>query len=1189
MRPSAPHATPAAASIAPPDDPARAAAIQGALRRSGGNVVAAARLLGIGRNALRYRMRRLGIDKPSLDDLTDLAASLATAPATRAAAEPPPLATGAAAGATPRAIDAEAWERKRVAALAIDLAFSDAPGDAPPYEPWTAAERWRRAIRERLRGFGAVLLDETATRITAAFGVPRALEQTPQRAVQAALALQHLAATGEPRPELRIAVHAGEVQLDPGPPALRVLALGDTLTLPERLLGHAGAGEILVSARLARQVPQSCRLERRLLRLGPRPEDEVAAFAVAPARAAAPADTASGDGASPFVGRQRELEMLDEACRSAAQGHGQVVFVAGEAGIGKSRLLAELRQRLDEGSVLWIEGRCTSYGATTPLLPIVDGLRRFVGIDDRDGEPSAGTKIEAAVRGLGDDLAWTIPFVRSVLSLAGAPVSDHSGAQPREVAGLDSASRRSETFRALRALLLRAAEQRLVVLIVEDLHWIDRTSEEFLAFVADAIPALRAVLVCTHRPGYAQPFGDRSYFLRLTLRPLSEGDMAAITRSLLGTADMPPELRALVARKAEGNPFFVEEVTRSLLEDGSLRCDGGRAELTRELADISIPDTIQDVLTARIDRLADEARRAIQVASVIGREFALRLLERITQAGDELRGQLDELRAVELIYEKALHPELAYMFKHALTHDVAYRSVGAERRRALHRTIGLAIEELYAERLEELYETLAHHFSRAEEWERALDYHDRAAEKAERQHATQAVVEHCRHALAIADRLGESASPATRRRLEARTGLACFYLSEFAESARAFERAARASLDPAESSFFAALAAQSHLWAHDYDASRAAADAAVASSPPEGAALAAEGARPAAAGRGMARNVRGFMRAVLDADLEGAEAECATALELVAARAPDVEASIRLNQTLFAEWTGDYPRAIELAERVMAEGKRLRLAHLVVWPYWFLGKARCCLGDYGAAIALLEEGYQFCDRIGDRAWKSRLLNTLGWCLAEIGCVELASEHDRRAAALARELGDPEIVANSEINLAVDHLGLGRIDEAHGFLEPIESALSRSSDPWMRWRYSLHVLDARARIELRRAAPERALELALREHAGAVEHRAPKLEARALVTAGAALLEAERRDEAREHLASALAIAERLRAPRFAWRSHALLARLAERRGAAEEAERHARAHADLVAAAARTLRDPAMRGRLLASEGVAGA
>ncbi|HZR80518.1 MAG TPA: sigma 54-interacting transcriptional regulator [Candidatus Binatia bacterium] len=1142
-----------------------------ALARSGGNVVAAARLLGVGRNALRYRMRRLGIEKPSLDDL-----ALAPATAGRAATlpeidSPPhgPLRADAPARAPDRAAVVRApaaaaarWEQKRAATLVVDLVFP-APGEGDAlYEPWTAAARWRAAVAEKLRGFGGVLLDGTASRVTAAFGIPRALEQTAQRALQAALAVQVLARTAaQPRPDVRVAIHAGEVRFDGGASdeAPRVLPIGDAIAFAERLIGHAGAGEILVSPRVARQVRGACSLEARALRLGPRPEDEVAVYAATP-RARAPQTSAEVAGGTAFVGRQRELALLEDALRSADAGHGQVVFLAGEAGIGKSRLLLEFRSRLRDRPHLWVEGRCASYGGTTPFFPVVDGLRRLFGIDDRDDEAAAGRKIELGVAAFGDDLAWTLPYVRQVLSLS-------AGADAATLAALDSASRRSETFRAMRALLVGAAQSQPVVLVVEDLHWIDHTSEDFLAFVASVVPTIRVLLVCSHRPGYAHPFGDRSYHHRLTVLPLDDGEMAAMTRSLLGTSDMPDELRALIAHKAEGNPFFVEEVMRSLLEDGSLEPDGEHVVLKRDLSEIRIPDTVQEVLTARIDHLADEARRAIQVASVIGREFALRLLERITDAGDEVRAQLEELRSVELIYEKALHPELAYMFKHALTHDVAYQSVVSERRRALHRTIGLAIEELYADRLEEHYETLAHHFARAEEWQRALTYHERAVAKAADRHATRAVVQHCREALAIADRLGEDAPRDVRERLEASLGLACFYLSDFSESGAAYERAARAAADPQMSGLYETFASQSYFWAHEYDHAWRIVDDV----------LREPAARPDGA-VAMAYNLRGFGRAVLDADMRGAERDYATALETSRGRFGLVEAHVRFNQTLFAEWTGDYARAIALAEEVMKVGRELRLAHLVVWPYWFLGKARCCLGDYGGAIAQLEEGYQICDRIADRAWKSRLLNTLGWCLGEIGCHERAREVDERAAEVARQLGDPEIMANSEINLALDELAAGRTHEAERFLEPYEKALAE--DPWMRWRYSLHVMNARASLALAAGDPAVALAAAEREAAGAVRHDAPKIEARALLSAGRALLEVERWDDADARLARALAVADRIAAPRLAWRAHALLARVRQARGDREAAERHVAAHRRLVDAAAASLRDAALRRRL---------
>ena len=817
--------------------------IRAALARAGGNVVRAARLLGIGRNALRYRMRRCGIARPEPGEPPIVP-------------DPPPRTVAPRSAATGPA----AWEQKPVAVLVISLTFPDATEEIG-FEPWTAATRWERAIAERIEGFGGVFLARSPSRYTALFGIPRALEQMPQRAVQAALAIHRAAAQASaPRPDLRAAVHVGEVRVDTAAsdPVARLFPVGDTFSLPERLLGHVGSGEVVVSPNVGRRIGRSFELQARALQLGPHDADRMTAHTVVRQHARLVSGQVLDDSAlTRFIGRERELDLLREIFARATAGHGHVVFIAGEAGIGKSRLVAEFQRHLAGTPHRWIEGRCASYGTETPFLPIIDGLRRYLGIDDRDDEASASAKIESEVARLGADVAWTLPFVKQLLSLE---VGDEA------VRTLDSASRRSELFRALRALTLRAAEIEPLVLVIEDLHWIDPASEEFLAFVADGIAATRALLVLSHRSGYRHPFPDRSYHVRVALAPLSSSNMAAMTGALLGGPEVPAALGALIADKADGNPFFVEELVKSLLEQGALRREEGRLMLARDVSEIAVPDTVQDVLIARIDRLAEESRRAIQIASVIGREFALRLLARITEAGDQIHTQVEDLRSLELIYEKALHPELAYMFKHALTHDVAYESVLLERRKLLHRTIGRTVEELYADRLAEHYETLAHHFSRGEDWERALLYHERSAEKAAATHANRAVVTHCRAALAIAERLGTQVPDDVRARLNERLGRACFYLSEYAASGAAYEEAAARSPEMESRTLRIASAGFSHFWAHQYDHAHRCID--------DGLALSRLHDVPA--GEAMSLAVRGIYRGVHDASVDRLRARLAT-------------------------------------------------------------------------------------------------------------------------------------------------------------------------------------------------------------------------------------------------------------------------------------------------------------------------
>jgi len=265
--------------------------------------------------------------------------------------------------------------------------------------------------------------------------------------------------------------------------------------------------------------------------------------------------------------------------------------------------------------------------------------------------------------------------------------------------------------------------------VVEDLHWIDPHSEDILRLVLDGMTAAPLMVVLTYRPGYAQTFGERTYFTRITLRALPEAQTAAMVQRVL-QGNVPAEASWLVARKAEGNPLFVEELAKSLVEDGTLERVEEGYRLARPLADAHIPDTIQGVIMARIDRLPEASKTALQIASVIGREFTARLVERVAALERDTPQALGELRAVELIYEKARSPELEYMFKHALTHDVAYESLLRQKRRELHRRTGHVIEELYADRLPEFYETLAFHFAHGESWDKAVDYLLKSAPKA---------------------------------------------------------------------------------------------------------------------------------------------------------------------------------------------------------------------------------------------------------------------------------------------------------------------------------------------------------------------------------------------------------------------------------------------------------------------------
>ncbi len=1134
------------------DDPKQE--IERALRNAGGNVAAAARALGIGRNALRYRMRRYDIERKTAEEL-------AAAPPQTTPAAPAPARAEQPVEADPAASSQPSWEERTATVLSIELVMPSGDSAMTGSDPWTTATKWRDRIVERIRGFGGILVQSSPSRLTTVFGVPKALEKSAERAVQGALAILNQVAEesehSRPVPQIRFAAHLGHVQFDgnAGNLADALLPRGDTMALPERLLGHAADREILVSSQLGRRIERSFGLAERTISIAGSSE-EVRAFAVSALRP----DTVK---AAPFIGRQRELGLIVEAFERAKGGAGQVVFVVGDAGIGKSRLLGEFRASLRDEDHAWIEGRCATYGSNSAFLPLVDGIRRYLGIDDHDGEPAAIAKVDAHLAALGEDVAWTRPFLLALLSLG----------TRNEVAELDSASRRSETFRALQAMAMRDAERQPLVICIEDLHWIDHGSEEFIGLLAEALPTARILLICSYRPGYRHPFQDRSYYLRLGLSPLSADETADIAEATLGVDQLPDAVRALISSKAEGNPFFIEEISTSLLEDGSLRRTDEGMVLTRGIDEIVVPDTIQDVLIARIDRLAAESRQAIQIASVIGREFALRLLERILESGKELRGQIEELRSLELIYEKGMHPELAYMFKHALTHDVAYNSVHRNRRETLHRVIGVAIEELYSDRLPEHFETLAYHFEEGHDLRRALDYHARAAEKAAEGHANQSVVHHCRRALDIAEPMAESVPDSVVGAIEERLALALFYLSDFADSGSAYERAAARAADAKQRAMLLASAGLSYFWAHDYaNAGRLLESAMHLARTNED-----------LSAQAVVHYLNGVYAGIIEADFDTFEKRCSLAMQLQKESGSEIAAAMSgFARTELYEWTGRYRQAIEAANQGIEVGKRLRLSHLIILPMWFGGKALSCLGDYGKAIDQLQNATDLCERIGDRAWSARLLNTLGWVFAEIGAVEIARQYNQRAAVIARDFGDPEIIANSEINLAWNQLTDGRIDEAGLLIEPIVADLERSTDPWMRWRFSLHVLDAQARIAVARGNLDAALDLAETQAEGARRHRAPKIQARAATLRGRILLDMERRTEARAAIAESAEIALAIHYRRSVLENLELESEVDRRDGNRSDAdEKLARARA-LLSEAAATLSEGELRSRLLA-------
>ncbi len=416
---------------------------------------------------------------------------------------------------------------------------------------------------------------------------------------------------------------------------------------------------------------------------------------------------------SPFVGR--ELAVLREALAEVEAGRGQVVGIVGEPGAGKSRLLYEFRQALGDRPVTYLEGRCLSFGGTIPYLPLQDVLRNACGLTDADSPAEIAEKVRVALAQVGMKPDEGAPYLLQLLA-----VKEGTGG----LAQIGPETIKARIFQTLRQMTLNGSRRRPLVIAIEDLHWIDKTSEEYLATLAESLGGSTVLLLTTTRPGYTAPWSAKSYATQVALRPLPSEASLSIVEATVERANIATPVAETILAKAEGNPFFLEELTRAVLEHAL----GDTLRL--------LPDSIQGVLAARIDRLDEGAKQVLQIAAVLGREFSTRLLRAVAEKGpSDLEEALERLRRLEFLYEQPSGEEPGWLFKHALTQEVAYESLLTTRRQILHEAIGRALEALYSDRFEQHYELLVHHYTKSANGEKAFEYLELANQKAAKANA----------------------------------------------------------------------------------------------------------------------------------------------------------------------------------------------------------------------------------------------------------------------------------------------------------------------------------------------------------------------------------------------------------------------------------------------------------------------
>jgi tetratricopeptide (TPR) repeat protein len=445
-------------------------------------------------------------------------------------------------------------------------------------------------------------------------------------------------------------------------------------------------------------------------------------------------------GLSKFVGRRAELEQLDKALELARGGHGQIVAAMAEAGVGKSRLFYEFKMRR-QSECLVLEAFSFSHGKASAYLPVVDLLKTYFRIADRDDERTRREKVTGKVLALDRALEDTLPHL---FALLGIPSGD-SGRDE-----MDPSIRRRRTREAVKSLIVRESLNQPLILIFEDLHWVDAESEALLQLLADSIGTAQILLMVNYRPEYRHNWGNKSYYTQLRLDPLGPDNAAELLTAMLGDAPVLAPLKATIIERTQGNPFFMEEMAQVLFDQGVLVRDGAVVSLAKPLTSIQIPSTVKGILAARIDKLEPADKDLLQSLAVIGKEFPIGLVRRVVgKPDDELAPMLSNLQAAEFIYEQPAFPENEYTFKHALTQEVAYDSVLMNRRKTIHERAGAALEEMFAATLEDHLAQLAHHYGRSANAPKAIEYLRRAAEQAATRSAYSDAIGYAREALRV--------------------------------------------------------------------------------------------------------------------------------------------------------------------------------------------------------------------------------------------------------------------------------------------------------------------------------------------------------------------------------------------------------------------------------------------------------
>ena len=665
-------------------------------------------------------------------------------------------------------------ERKTVTALFADIKGSmDLMEDLDPEEARAIVDPALKLMIDASHRYDGYIVQSTGDGIFAIFGAPLAHEDHPQRSLYAALRMQDevkryaekLRAEKGVNLQVRVGVNTGEVvvrSIRTGAGHVEYTPIGHSISLASRLQALAAPGSVAISETVRKLAEGYFALKS----LGParikgvsEPVNIYEVTGLGPLRTRL--QRSAGRGLTKFVGRIREMDAMKAAAEQAKAGQGQIVAAMAEPGVGKSRLFFEFKATSAAGWKV-LEAFSVSHGKAGAYLPVIDLLHSYFEISSEDDARKRRERVNGKVLTLDRSLEDAIPYLFALLGIG-------EGEDP--LAQMDGQIKRGRTLDAIKRIVLRESLKQPLIVVLEDLHWIDEETQALLNLLADSIGTAKVLLMVNYRPEYHHKWGNKSYYTQLRLDPLGKENADEMLSALLGEGfDLQP-LKRLIIDKTEGNPFFMEETVQVLFDEGALAREGAVVRLIKPLGELRIPPTVQAILAARIDRLPASDKDLLQTVAVIGKEFGLGLVRAVTAMSDDvLTPTLSALQLAEFIYEQPAVGDVVYTFKHALTQEVAYSSLLVERRTLIHERIGAGIEAIFAQSLDDHLGELAHHYGRSANRAKAIEYFERAGRRALQQSAFSEAIDHATRGLGLLN--GASADPAhLRHELELRSTL----------------------------------------------------------------------------------------------------------------------------------------------------------------------------------------------------------------------------------------------------------------------------------------------------------------------------------------------------------------------------------------------------------------------------------